>query len=120
MVVDIPHAVNVLHVPQIATGVDDYGNGLKTLGTAQAAGDPGRKPVCTQIAGPHSDGLGEIETADLSEPFRKIECLRQHYRVKCHRKPWRCPHNPIETTKYITAAAAQCPVFELEIDSVVV
>jgi len=40
--------------------------------------------------------------------------------VKRYRKPWRCPHNPIETTKDITAAAAQCPVFQLEIYRVIV
>src|SRR5580704_15411302 len=120
MVVDLPHAVNVLHVPEIATRVNDDRDGLETLSSAQAAGDAGREPVCAHIAGPHRDGLGEIEPTNLPKPFRKIECLRQHYRVKRYRKPWRCPHNPIETTKDITTAAAQCPVFQLEIYSVIV
>jgi hypothetical protein len=40
--------------------------------------------------------------------------------VKRHRKPWRCPHNPVETAKDIAASPAQCSVFELEIYRIVV
>ena len=98
----------------------NHRDGLETLRTSQAARDAGRKPVCAHIAHSHRDGLGEIEPTNLSKPFGKIECFRQHYRVKRYRKPWRCPHNPIETTKDITAAAAQCPVFQLEIYRVIV
>src|SRR5215470_3098359 len=118
MIMDVPHAVNILHVPEVATRVNDHRDGLETLRPSQAARDAGRKPVCAHIARSHRDGLGEIEPTNLSKPFGKIECFRQHYRVKRYRKPWRRPHNPIETTKDITATAAQCPVFQLEIYSI--
>src|ERR1700751_5631922 len=120
MIVNIAHALKILHVPEIATRVNNHPDRLEPLSTAQAAGNAGREPVCAHIAGPHCDRLGEIEPANLPKPLRKVECLRQHDRVKRHRKPRLCPHDPIKTTKDIAAAAAQCPVFELEIYSVVV
>src|SRR6516165_11158232 len=120
MVVNIPHAVNILHMQEITARVNDHSDRLDALRAAQAAGDAGREPVCPHITRSHGDGLGEIEPADLPEPFYVIECLRQHYRVKCHRKPRRRADDPIETTKDIAAAAAQCPMFQLEIDRVVV
>jgi hypothetical protein len=87
MVVDVPHAVNILHVPEVATRVNNQRDWLEALGTTQASGNAGGEPVCAHITGPHRDSLGEIEPADLPKPFRKVECFRQHDRVKRHRKP---------------------------------
>src|ERR1700736_7056796 len=86
VIVSVPDAVHILHVPQVTTGVHNDRNGLEALSTAQPAGDPRRQPIGAHIMRPHGDGFGEIETTHFLEAFPEIEPFRLHDRMKRHRK----------------------------------
>jgi hypothetical protein len=86
MIVNIPDAVHIPHVPQVTTGVHNDRNGLESLSAAQPASDTRRQPIGAHIMRPHGDGFGEIETTYFLETFREIEGSRLHDRVKRHRK----------------------------------
>ena len=86
MIVNVPHAVDILHVPQVTTGVHNDGNRLESLRAAQPAGYPCGQPIGAHIMRPHRERFGEIETAHFLEIFGEVEGFRLHDRVKCHRK----------------------------------
>ena len=86
VIVNISHAVHILHVPQVTTGVHNGGDGLEALRAAQPAGDPCRQPIGAHIMRPHGDRFGKIETAHFPETFREVEGIRLHDRVKSHRQ----------------------------------